>query len=160
MWSSRPQTCLFRGKGWDHNPWRRRQGGAVHSNLGLTLHGRWGWKHERRFSGEGSPDQKGGAGVIQKGGMILPRRFLPLLKEDRLPIIRRYSGKWQRKCGTKIYYDVQFIENQRGFKMSPLCSEHGTLYFDYIFLSRRLTFCFWVTFVFVEWVKFFCVTCF
>ena len=42
--------------------------------------------------------------------MILLRRFLPLLKDDRLPIIGWYSGMRQTKCGTKTYYDVQFMK--------------------------------------------------
>ena len=42
--------------------------------------------------------------------MILPRRFLPLLRDNRLPIIGRYSGKLQNKCGTKTYYDAQFMK--------------------------------------------------
>ena len=42
--------------------------------------------------------------------MKLPKRFLPLLKDDRLPIIGGYSGKRQTKCGTKTYYNVQFMK--------------------------------------------------
>ena len=42
--------------------------------------------------------------------MILPKRFLPLLKEVKLTNIERYSGKRQTKCGTRTYYDVQYMK--------------------------------------------------
>jgi hypothetical protein len=41
--------------------------------------------------------------------VILPKRFLPQLGESRLPIIGRYSGMKNTKCGTKTYHDVQFM---------------------------------------------------
>ena len=48
--------------------------------------------------------------MYKEEDMILPRRFLPLLKDDWLPIIGRFSGMLQTKCGTKTYYDVQFMK--------------------------------------------------
>ena len=54
--------------------------------------------------------RKEGQESYKEEDMILPRRFHLLLKGDRLPIIIRYSGKLQTKCGTKTYYNVQFIK--------------------------------------------------
>ena len=42
--------------------------------------------------------------------MILPKRFLPLLRDDRLSITERYSGKRQTKFGTKTYYNLQLMK--------------------------------------------------
>ena len=53
--------------------------------------------------------RKEGQELYKEEDMTLPKRFLPLLRDDRLPIIGRYSGKRQTKCGTKTYYDVQFM---------------------------------------------------
>ena len=54
--------------------------------------------------------RKEGQELYKEEDMILPRRFLPLLKDDRLPIVGRYSGMRQKKCGTKRYYDVKFMK--------------------------------------------------
>ena len=54
--------------------------------------------------------RKEGQESHKKENMILHKRFLPLLRDDRLPIIGRYSGKRQTKCGAKTYYDVQFMK--------------------------------------------------
>ena len=53
--------------------------------------------------GEGKEGQE----AYKDEDMILPGRFLPLLQDDRLPIIGRYSGMQQTKCGTKTYYEVR-----------------------------------------------------
>ena len=54
--------------------------------------------------------------------MILPVRFLPLLRDDRLSIIGQCSGKRLTKCGTTTYYDVQFmkINDKRLPNVSPM----------------------------------------
>ena len=54
--------------------------------------------------------RKEGQELYKEEDMILPRRFLPLLKDDRLPIVGRYSGMRQKKCGTKSYYNFQFMK--------------------------------------------------
>ena len=54
--------------------------------------------------------RKEGQETYKEEDMILPGRFLPLLKDDRLPIIGRYMGMRQTKCGARIYYDVQFMK--------------------------------------------------
>ena len=54
--------------------------------------------------------RKEGQEAYKEEDMILPGRFLPLLKGDRLPIIGWYSRMRQTKCGTKTYYDVQFMK--------------------------------------------------
>ena len=53
--------------------------------------------------------RKQGQETYKEEDLILPGRFLPLLKPERLPIIGRYSGMRQTKCGNKSYYDVQFM---------------------------------------------------
>ena len=39
--------------------------------------------------------------LYKEEDMILPKRFLPQLKGDRLPVIGRYIGRRHTKCGTK-----------------------------------------------------------
>ena len=41
--------------------------------------------------------------------MILPARFKSQLKPDRLPLLGRYAGKKQTKCGNREYHDVHFM---------------------------------------------------
>ena len=48
--------------------------------------------------------------LYKEEDMILPKRFLPQLKGDRLPVIGRYIGRRHTKCGTKTYHDVQFVK--------------------------------------------------
>ena len=53
--------------------------------------------------------RKDGQELYKEEDMILPKRFLLQLQEDRLPVIGRYSGKQHTKCGAKTYHDVQFM---------------------------------------------------
>ena len=65
--------------------------------------------------------------LYKEEDMILPKRFLPQLKGDRFPVIRRYLGKHNTKCGAKTYHDIQFMKpNDKRLQMSPLCIEYGT----------------------------------
>ena len=64
-------------------------------------------KHERGVVWTGKDRQ----GLYKEEDMILPKRFLPQLKGDKLTVIGRYSGKRHTKCGTKMYHDVQFMKS-------------------------------------------------
>ena len=45
--------------------------------------------------------RKEGQETYKEEDMILPGRFLPLLKDERLPINGRYSGIRLTKCGAR-----------------------------------------------------------
>ena len=65
--------------------------------------------------------------LYKKEDMILPKMFLPQLKGDRFPVIRRFSGKHNTECGAKMYHDIQIMKpNDKRLQMSPLCIEYGT----------------------------------
>ena len=64
--------------------------------------------------------RKEGQEAYKEEDMILPARFLPLLKDDRLPIIGRYLGMQQTSVPLRhTTTSSSRKQTTRGFKMSP-----------------------------------------
>ena len=55
-------------------------------------------------------ENKSEDGRYKEEELILPGRFAPQLKADRLPLMGRYSGKKTTKCGKREYHDVHFMK--------------------------------------------------